>query len=252
MKTCQIMVYGGKHNWIDLTLRKDPNIKRLIFIVVEPEKPFPEHWEDLSDKIEQLESQQQDFPESEKIKYSYLNIQFKNDMVRLVRYFRALISILSELNYEIICNLTAGIFELRIALYLACQIESDKIKEIFYLNKQNFSKNTLFKTIQISTKGKNVLKIMFDELNKTTTEKREDIHNIEYNLSELHNICNKNNFKIDMPALSRLVSKLIKEGYLKERREGRLKHLSLTDIGLVFCPVYNYLNDIQEKLTIDD
>ncbi|MBA7505425.1 hypothetical protein ES706_04092 [subsurface metagenome] len=253
MKTCQIMIYGGKHYWIDLAHRKDPDIRWFIFIGVEPEREFPRHWEMIEDKIQEFEQLQKDFPDSEKIKYLYIKLEPQEKLVSLIRYFRAIINFIYEKGYQVSCNLTAGIFELRMALYLASQIESDKIVEGFYFNKQNFEKNLLFKSIEISKKGKKILNIMYENIkNQSNNEIEVQFHEIEYNLSQLRELCEKSHFKIDLPTISRVVSKLIEEGYLKERREGRNKFISLTDIGLIFCPVYNDLEKIKVTLQMEE
>ncbi len=252
MNICEIMVYGGKHKWIDLSQRKDPNVKWFIFIGVDPKDDFPKHWERIGKKITKLEEQQKDFPSLEKIKYNYINIEFENELVNLIRYFRALINFVYKKGYKVICNLTAGVFELRIALFLASQIESDKILEIFYLNKQNFQKNLLFKSIKISKKGEKLLNILYEKINQDTKKKEISPYEHEYSLSQLRDICEKGGLDMDLPATSRLTSTLIEDGYLKERREGRVKNISLTEIGLIFCPIYNYLDNIQHLINKED
>ncbi|MHA1756659.1 MAG: winged helix-turn-helix domain-containing protein [Promethearchaeota archaeon] len=248
MKVCQIMTYGGKTKWIELAHRKDSNIKWFIFVGAIKEE-LPEYFERIEPKIKQLKALQEDFPESEKIRYSYIEIKHENDLVQLIRYFRALINFINKKNFQISCNLTAGMFELRIALYLASQIESDKILEIFYFNKQNFEKNLLFKSIKISEKGKTLLKILFKNIEEASRSMNLNFDEIEYNLSQIKNMYEKNGLNIDLPSLSRLVSKLIEDGYLRQRREGRHKYISLTDIGLIFCPLdNNLLTKIQKDL----
>ena len=142
-------------------------------------------------------------------------------------------------------------FELRIALYLATQIESDKVKEVFYINKQLFNKNVLFKTINISKKGKILMNLIFKEIIEQNVKDQTIFYNKEYNLSELKKICNKSDYNIDLPALSRLVSKLIKKGHFKKRREGRLKYVSLTETGLIFCPVNDIIYDIEKNINLN-
>jgi len=238
MKLSQIMIYGGKHNWIDLSHRKYPDVSWFIFIGVEPTGDLPEHWEKIEDKIKQLEDLQKDFPISEQIKYTYIKRDSGNDLVDLIRFFRALINDIHKKGYQITCNLTAGIFELRMALFLASQIESDKVFEIFYLNKQTSEKNLLFKSIKISKRGKLLLEIIYsDGIEKKKESKDLIFQNMEFSLTELRKLCVQHELNMDLPTVSRLTSKLIKEGYLKERREGRKKKVSLTDIGLIFCPI---------------
>ena len=70
----------------------------------------------------------------------------------------------------------------------------------------------------------------------------------ECNLSDLLDLCAENKFEVDLPGLSRLVKKLVDQGYMAERREGREKYLKLTDLGLIFCPVEENVADIKIKL----
>lgn len=244
MKSCQIMVYGGRSKWIDLSQRKYPNTNWIIFIGVEPTEDFPDYWEEINEKIKVLENQQKGFPESDRIKYNYINLDFANDLVRLIRYFRALITFVYKQGYFIKCNLTSGIFEIRISLFLASQIESEKISEIFYINKQTYKTNLLTKSFNISKKGETLLKIIYNE---NIIKIKNKNHPLEYNLTDLSIISKNNEFKIDLPGISRLVSNLVEDGFLKERREGRKKYVSLTKTGLMFCPV----KDLQDIIKND-
>lgn len=239
------MVYGGRSKWIDLSQRKYPKTSWFIFVGVEPAEDSPEYWEEINEKIKELENEQKDFPEYDRIKYNYINLDFENDLLRLIRYFRALIIFINKQGYFIKCNLTSGIFEIRISLFLASQIESEKISEIFYINKQTYKTNLLTKSFNISKKGKILLKIIYNE---NMTKLKNENHLLEYNLTDLTNISKNNEFKIDLPSISRLVSKLVEDGFLKERREGRKKFVSLTKTGLIFCPVKDLQNIIKNDI----
>ncbi len=238
------MIYGGRSKWIDLSHRKYPNTNWFIFVGVEPTEDFPEYWEELNEKIKVLENQQKDFPESDRIIYSYINLDFDIDLVRLIRYFRALIIFVNKQGYFIKCNLTSGIFEIRLSLFLASQIESEKISEIFYINKQTFKTNLLTKSFNISKKGETLLKIIYNE---NITKIKNENHHLEYNLTDLSIISKNNEFKLDLPSISRLVSNLVENGFLKGRREGRKKYISLTKTGQIFCPV----KDLQDIIKND-
>nr|MDO8119458.1 winged helix-turn-helix domain-containing protein [Candidatus Sigynarchaeota archaeon] len=228
------MTYGGKQSWIDLAQRKDPTIEWFIIVGKKPKKDEEKnYWEDADDRIKALQELQKNYPDQEKIFYEYLDIPVENDLVELVRYFRGLINHVKKKDFTVSCNLTAGLFEMQIALYLAAQIESEMVSEIFFFNKQTFQKNFLFKSINITNRGKDLLRIFFSN----TTSARESTRVAELTLSQLQETCEKNNLKIDLPSLSRLVKDLIKGGYVDERREGREKFLSITDLGMIFCPV---------------
>ena len=102
------------------------------------------------------------------------------------------------------------------------------VNEVYFFNKQTNQKMPLFKDITITSRGREVLRV----LHAGTT--RDDG---EQNLSRLHRRCMDAGLSIDMPSLSRLVNELIKGGYVRERREGREKLLAITSTGLLFCPV---------------
>jgi predicted transcriptional regulator len=230
------MTYGGKHSWIDLAQRKDSRIAWFIIVGNTPKKSAERNydfWEAADERIEALQELQKNYPDQEKIIYDYLEIPVENDLVQLVRYFRGLFTHVHERDFSISCNLTAGLFENQIALYLAAQIESDMVIEIFYFNKQTFQKNMLFKSISITQRGKDLLRIFFSN----TKNSRENASIVELTLSQLHETCLNDRFSIDLPSLSRLVNDLINGGYMDERREGREKFLSITDLGMIFCPV---------------
>ncbi len=244
MKFCQIMVYGGRSKWIDLSLKRYPNTNWLILIGVQPTEMVPNYWEDVHEKIKSLETQQEALPKNEKTKYNYINLEFSHDTVRIIRYFRALITLIYKEGYLVKCNLTSGIFEIRIGLFLASQIESEKITEIFYIDKQNYSMNLLNKSFNITKKGKILLKIIYNE---NIAKSGDGLKSLEYNLTDLSNLSKNYNFKIDLPAVSRLVSGLVEKGFLEERREGRKKFVSLTKTGYMFCPI----QDLQQIINND-
>lgn len=241
------MTYGGKHSWVDLAQRKDPTITWFIIVGNTPKKDTERNydfWESIGEKIKALQELQKNFPDQEKISYDYLEIPIENDLVLLVRYFRGLFNYIHEKDFTISCNLTAGLFETQIAMYLAAQIESNIVIEIFYFNKQTFQKNLLFKSISITQRGKELLRIFYSN----TAQSREKAKNAEFSLSRLHETCVKERFAIDLPSLSRMVNDLIKGGYIDERREGREKFLSITDLGMIFCPVDDAVSIVKEKL----
>lgn len=243
------MTYGKKNQWIDVAHRKSPDASWFIFVGATRSGSKPEYWDSIEDKIDDLTAKQVDFPDSEKIKYTYLELELENRIVDLIRHFRALINCLSAQGYHLSCNLTAGIFEQRMALYLASEIESEKVNEVFYINKQDFNKNILFKTIDITGKGKELLEIIFNYIQeKKQNTKGFSFFNYAFNLTELKKICLDNGFKTDLPALSRLVSKLVEQDYLKEQREGRKKLIGLTEKGLIFCPVGNIVPVLQSEI----
>lgn len=242
MDLAQIIVYGGIQRWIDVAQRKNPNVKWFIFIETDQKNIKPEYWEKLEVKIIQLQEFQKKFPESEKIKYSILVINSESDLVDLVRYFRGLIKKIHSYDYHIICNLTTGVFELRMALFLAAQIEVEYIDEIFYFNKQTLKKNILPQKIYISERGLSILRVLYDSYLIHVEEKEfNSVNDYEVSLSTLKLLLEKKKIHFDLPTLSRLINKLIKEEYLKYRREGREKLISLSSKGLTFCP----LKDIQ-------
>ncbi|GAG59480.1 unnamed protein product, partial [marine sediment metagenome] len=63
---------------------------------------------DINEKIELLNKSQEIFPDNEKIKYTLIEINVKNDLIELIRTLRALIKYVKDKKYEIICNLTSG------------------------------------------------------------------------------------------------------------------------------------------------
>lgn len=252
MKKCQIMTYGGKHYWIDLAHRKNPEINWFIFVGAPFENPEskPDHWEDIYEKIDELEEKQKNFPEAEKIKYTYLEVDFQNNITELIRYFRELIDLIEfqspialipgSTKRLIRIDITSGIFEMRIALFIAAQILRYKISEIFYINKQTLESSLLLVDFRFPKHGKKVLKL----LGKAKEENRRE----EFSLSEFKDVCKENGFDTDLPALSRLVKNLRKKGYIEERREGRKKYIKITDLGSIFYRNRKYREEISKEL----
>ncbi|KKM05969.1 hypothetical protein LCGC14_1748730 [marine sediment metagenome] len=175
--------------------------------------------------------------------FTLLELNVENDIVELVRKFRALIEFIKDKDHEIICNLTSGTFEMRLALYIAAQIQKQQVKEIFYLNKHDLSKNLLFNLVEPRNKGQELIDVMYNEINRKNPGQVDSI-----NLNKLLKICDDNNKSWDLPNLSRIVKELVNKGYLDEERKGREKIVKISKLGLIICPVkHNYI-DIGEHL----
>ena len=243
MKVCQIMIYGKYNKFIDIAYRKNPETNWFVFLSPPVSEQKSEIYEDINEKIKELNESQEIFPDNEKIKYTLLELNVENDLVELVRKLRALIELIKNKDYDIICNLTSGTFEMRLALYIAAQIQKLQVKEIFYLNKHDLTKNLLFNLVEPRNKEQELIDIMYNEINRNKPEQIDST-----NLNKLLKICEDNNKSWDLPNLSRIVKELVKKGYLNEERIGREKIVKISKLGLIICPVeYNY-TDIGENL----
>jgi len=243
MKICQIMLYGKLHKWIDIAHRKNPETNWYIFLSPPESEQKSEIYEDINEKIEQLNKSQEIFPDNEKIKYTHLEINVENNLIELIRTLRALIKSIKDKNYEIICNLTSGTFEMRMALYLAAQIQKRQVREVFYLNKQDLTRNILLNLEEPRKKGQELLNIMYKEINQNNPNQID-----KTNLNKLLKICKDKDKSWDLPNLSRIVKNLVKKGYLTEERKGREKIIRISELGLVICPVKHDYTDIKNKL----
>ncbi|KKL18729.1 hypothetical protein LCGC14_2472590, partial [marine sediment metagenome] len=133
MKECQIMLYGREHIWIDIAHRKNPTTNWYVFISPPvSKKKYETHYQDINVKIGLLNKTQDIFPDNEKIKYTLIELYVENDIIELIRNLRALIKYIKDKKYKIVCNLTSGTFEMRLALYIAAQIQKQHVKEVFY------------------------------------------------------------------------------------------------------------------------
>ena len=243
MKECQIMLYGKLHKWIDITHRKNPKTNWYIFISSPVSEQKSKIYEDINEKIELLNKSQEIFPDNEKIKYTLIEINVENDLIELIRTLRALIKYVKDKKYEIICNLTSGTFEMRLALYIAAQIQKHQIKEVFYFNKQDLTKNSLFNLVEPHNKGQDLINIMYKEIYRNNPDQIEST-----NLNKLLKICEDNNKSWDLSNLSRIVKNLVKKGYLDEERKGREKIIKISELGLVICPVKDDYINIKDNL----
>ena len=132
---------------------------------------------------------------------------------------------------------------MKLALYIAAQIQKRQVKEVFYLNKQDLTKNTLFNLVKPRNKGQELINIMYKEINRNNPDRIDST-----NLNNLLKICEDNNKSWDLPNLSRIVKNLVKKGYLTEERKGREKMIKISELGLVICPVNHNYTNIQNKL----
>ncbi len=257
------MTYGGRHQWIDMAHRRNPEINWYIFVGAPHKTEVPGHWEDINEKIGQLETLQKGYPEAEKIKYNYIELDFENNLIDLIRYFKVLIESIThkftivtvtkgipsfQRGSEISCNITEGLFEMRLASFIASQLCAGKVKEVYYFNKQSFEKNILLRDLQLPDHGKKFLELIgkASEVKKSGADQSPQVK--EFNLSELLTLCVNNKLKLDLPSLSRLVKKLRDKGYVNERREGRSMFVSISDLGRIFCPNEQYEKEIEKKL----
>ena len=244
MKECQIMLYGREHKWIDIAKQKNPTTNWFVFINQPASKKKSEsYYQDINEKIGQLNKSQDIFPDNDKNKFTLIEINVENDLIELIRILRALIIHIKEKKYEIICNLTSGTFEMRLALYIAAQIQKQHIKEVFYINKQDFTRNILFNLEVPLNKGQELINIMYKEINRNNPGQIDST-----NLNKLLKICEDNNKSWDLPNLSRIVKNLVKKGYITEERKGREKIIKISELGLVICPVKHNYTDIKDKL----
>ncbi|MCP6719388.1 MAG: hypothetical protein KJI71_04100 [Patescibacteria group bacterium] len=237
------MIYGKYNKFIDIAYRKIPETNWFVFISPPVSQQKSEIYQDINEKIKKLNKSQEIFPDNEKIKYSLLELNVENDLVELVRKLRALIELIKDKDYDIICNLTSGTFEMRLALYIAAQIQKQQVKEIFYLNKHNLTKNILFNLVEPSNKEQELIDIIYNEINRNNPEQIDST-----NLNKLLKICEDNNKSWDLPNLSRIVKELVKKGYLNEERKGREKTVKISKLGLIICPVEHNYTDIGENL----
>ena len=243
MKLCQIMLYGKLNKWIDIAHRKSPETNWFVFISPPISQQKSEIYEDINEKIEMLNESQEIFPDNEKIKYTTIGIDIENDLVELIRKLRAVIQYIKDLEYNIICNLTSGTFEMKLALYIATQIQKRQVKEVFYLNKQDLTKHLLFNLTEPRKKGQELINIMYNEIYRNNPDQINST-----NLNKLLKICKDNDKSWDLPNLSRIVNNLIKKGYLTEERKGREKIIKISELGLVICPVKDEFIDIKNNL----
>jgi len=246
MKECQILLYGKLHKFIDVAIRKNPKTKWYVFIsppVDKMRQQSKKFYEDINEKIELLEKSQEIFPEHDKIKYTLIEINIDKDLIELIRTLRAVIKYIKDKKFEIICNLTSGTFKLKLALYIAAQIQKQQVKEVFYFNKQDFTRNRLFNLEKPRSKGQELIDIMYKEINKNNPDMIDST-----NLNQLLKICKDNKKPWDLPNLSRIVKKLVKKGYLTEERKGREKFIKISELGLVICPVKHNYDNIKDNL----
>ena len=243
MKLCQIMIYGKYNKFIDIAYRKIPETNWFVFLSPPVSEQKSEIYEDINEKIKKLNKSQEIFPDNEKIKYTLLELNVENDMVELVRKLRALIEFIKDKDHDIVCNLTSGTFEMRLALYIAAQIQKQQVKEIFYLNKNDLTKNLLFNLVEPRNKGQKLIDVMYNEINRKNPGQIDST-----NLNKLLKICDDNNISWDLPNLSRVVKELVKKGYLNEERKGREKIIMISKLGLIICPVEHNYVDIEEQL----
>jgi hypothetical protein len=237
------MFYGKLHKWIDIAHRKIPETNWFVFISPSVKEQKSEIYQDINVKIEELNKSQEIFPDNEKIKYSLIEINIENDLVELIRKLRALILFIKDKEYEIICNLTSGTFEMKLGLYIASQIQKEQVKEVFYLNKQNLKKNNLFNLVEPRKKGQELINILYNEINRNNPNQIDLT-----NLNKLLKICEDYKKSWDLPNLSRIVNRLVKMGYLTEERKGREKIIKISELGLVICSVEHNYHDIKELL----
>ena len=243
MNECQIIPYGREHKWIDIAHRKNPQTNWYVFISPSVSKQKSEYYEDINEKIELLNKSQEIFPDNEKIKYSLIDINVENDLIKLIRTLRALIKFIKDKKYEIICNLTSGNFEMRLALYIAAQIQKRQVKEVFFLNKSDLTRIRLFNLVEPRNKEQELINIMYKKINRNNPNRISST-----NLNKLLTICEDNNKSWDLPNLSRIVKNLVIKGYLTEERKGREKIIKISELGLVICPVKHNYTDIENKL----
>ncbi len=249
MQTCQIFLYGGKVQWLDLALREFPDTRLLVVVQNRVDDPN-EWWEPVEDKISQIERDQASLREDLQVKVKLLEISGDKPLAELTRYFRALIQTTAQQGFPVVCNVTAGLFEYQLALYLASQIEVGSVSEVFYHNKQTKGKNALPRATSVTRKEQRVLELIWKYTEELAPPPEVNDGDLEANLSTLRDYGATHGTDMDLSNLSRLVSKLVKKDLLAERREGRDKLIQLTEQGRIFCPIGELAREITARLAL--
>jgi len=250
MKLCLIFPYGGKELWMKLSLREFSDINWLIILANKPTKPSLAKFEEVSKELEKkpkkefykeakeilekLKDEEKLIPTDKRRKFSLLEPISTENFYQLLHYFRALLSYVEKLGYQIMIHLNSGLMIWRMALYLAAAEFKSSIYLTYLFNKDTGDIQKIWIYRDLSEQEKIVLEILSN--------------NKRLSISEIQKIYKSKTGTGTLSYVLKIVKSLVEEGILLESKEGRTKYVVLSELGKSLGNFEEYSKLIKEQL----
>lgn len=240
VKICQIAPYGGVDIWIRIGLQSFPETSKLIVLVngspVKPEKKqFINKDNQNLDYVSLADEMLNDIlfensklPKKKRIDLEKIEIGEKLSIYELVGLFRSLLAKLDDEGYDVVINLSNGLINWRLALYLA-SLDSVNVRYAYTVSKDNGDIEYIWLHRDLSENERLIL----DLLNESGP----------CNLSELHVLFKQRRNKGTIGFISRIVGKMSESHLIEVHRAGREISVLITEIGRAYTTTDGLLND---------
>ncbi|MFW9994460.1 MAG: helix-turn-helix transcriptional regulator [Candidatus Odinarchaeota archaeon] len=227
MKTCQIAPYGGEARWQKLGLKKRPEVAWLILLANKPAEGMKNYLEEAKIILDDMEKEQEEFPEKQKIKFSLIDLStISDDYHELLGCFHQLFAQVIMQDYAIQINASSGLPLWRIVLYQTALLFKECIASYFIFNKVTGEIIDTWSSSNLNDVDKAVLDILKETGRTSLTELRDKFREREN--------------KGSLSYMVKIVSKLSEAGYIDEIKEGRMKMVSLSKSGKAISGVNDY------------
>lgn len=216
-KICQIAPCGGNIAWQMLGLKEIPKTEWLILLANIPEdnKNFLEEALKLKKEIEE---NQKEFPEEYRVLVSVLDLStIDNDYYKLLGYFKHLVEIIIEKEYNICINASSGLQIWKLALYQVSVMFKEHVDKFFIFNKKTKKMDLIWMQTNLDHNDKLLLEIIYK--------------NGEVNLKALQSEYEKRMGKGTLSYMVKLVDRLEAIGLVNTKKLGRVKYVSLNEIS---------------------
>jgi hypothetical protein len=214
---CQIAISGGNVTWQKLGLKEIPETKWLILLSNAPEEPM-NFLEEAQELKKEIEDNQKEFPSEYKLKVSVLDLtEIDNNYNQLIGYFKHLFEIIIEKGYKICINASSGLQIWKLALYQNAIMFKEHIDKFFIFNKKSKKMDIIW--IQSDLDGND--KILLEAIAKYKELSMKDLQ------AEYERIMDKGTLSY----MVKLVDKLEKMNLIVTKKSGRVKYISLNEIG---------------------
>ena len=230
------MTYAGEDEWIKLGLREFPQTSHLILVCsgknshspvkkgnIGGERDYLKSAQKLLYEFKQYESK---FPKNKRRRFHIVTPPDTRDHHELIRYFRGLISHISENGERISINTTSGLQVWKLALYQAALGQREHIEKFYLIIKKTAEMKNIRLYRELKDFEENVIQIVSEKPNVT--------------IGKLQEIYYKKHGKGNLSFISRTVKELVSEDLIKMRIAGREVKLNLTGDGQSYLPSSKY------------
>lgn len=245
-KLCQIIVYGGKDQWVRMGLREYTETSLLLLINANTtiSHPLLEDHDNVRESIDYkslasnlvktLTIEEEGLPKKKQRKYKTIIPPDSRDLTELIRYFRGVLFYLHKNNYRIIINISSGLLAFRLALYQAALDCKKYVDQVYIIEKDTGEIKIVWLYREISDAERTIIDILYNKPNISKKNLQQQYYKIEG--------------KGNLTYISRIIKKMRQDELVNELIQGNTRYLSLSDTGRALGPTKNLISNLKKQL----